>query len=47
MLHAIINGTASWGASRCIRMTPATAENAKPANPETTAPAKMALVSAR
>src|SRR5579871_2412476 len=41
MLHAIISGTASVGGRICRSTAPATAENANPTRPDTTAPAKM------
>src|SRR5437764_9218354 len=44
-LQAIISGTASIGGNACSRMAPATAENAKPARPETSAPEKAAALS--
>jgi len=44
-LHAIIKGTASKGWNTCSRIAPATAENAKPARPETNAPANTAALS--
>src|SRR5206468_5028296 len=47
MLQAIINGTASVGGKTCSRIAPATAENANPAKPETTAPAKTAPLSTK
>src|SRR5262249_27056446 len=47
MLHAIISGTASVGDSTCSRIAPAIAEKAKPAKPETVAPAKTASVKGR
>jgi hypothetical protein len=37
-----MNGTASVGGRTCSRIAPATAEKAKPAKPETTAPEKTA-----
>jgi hypothetical protein len=43
-LHAIISGTASIGGIKCSRIAPATAENAKPANADTTAPENTATV---
>jgi hypothetical protein len=45
MLHAIISGTASKGGKTCSRIAPATAENANPARPATSAPAKTATLS--
>src|ERR1700722_7235700 len=47
MLHAIINGTASNGWKIRSRIAPATAEKAKPASPETNAPANTAALSSR
>src|SRR3954469_19223284 len=47
MLQAIINGTASSGWKIRSRMAPATAEKAKPARPETKAPANTAALSIR
>ena len=47
MLHIIISGTASIGGIACSRIAPATAENAKPANPDTTAPANTPAESSR
>jgi hypothetical protein len=44
-LQAIIRGTASMGGNACNRIAPATAENAKPAKPETSAPEKAAALS--
>src|ERR1700743_1882609 len=46
-LHAIMNGMASSGCKTCSRMPPATAENAKPASPDTKAPQKAAALSKR
>ena len=46
-LHAIINGTASSGWKMRSRIAPATAEKAKPARPDTNAPAKTARLSRR
>ncbi len=46
-LHAIINGTASIGGKIWSKIAPATAENAKPAKPETKAPKKTAPLSTR
>jgi len=46
-LQAIISGTAAIGGSTCSRMPPATAEKAKPTNPETNAPANTARLSQR
>jgi hypothetical protein len=46
-LHAIISGTALSGGRMCSRMAPATAEKAKPARPDTNAPAKAAALSAK
>ena len=39
MLQHIIKGIASSGSRKCSRITPETAEKAKPENPETTPPA--------
>ena len=44
-LQAIISGTASMGGKTRSRTEPATAENAKPANPETSAPENAAALS--
>jgi hypothetical protein len=41
-LQAIISGTASVAGRTCSRIAPATAENAKPAKPDTNAPEKTA-----
>ena len=40
-LHTIMSGTASRGGNTCSSTAPATAKNANPVNPDTTAPEKM------
>jgi hypothetical protein len=47
VLHPIISGTASVGGSTWSRTAPATAENANPAKPETSAPANTPTLSSR
>jgi hypothetical protein len=46
MLQHIISGMATKGSKRWSRITPATAEKAKPENPDTTPPRKIAVASA-
>src|SRR2546426_7334203 len=47
MLQHIINGMATKGSRKWSRITPDTAEKAKPENPDTTPPRKSAIVSNR
>jgi hypothetical protein len=45
MLQHIINGMASNGSRKWSRMTPETAEKAKPENPDATPPREIAIMS--
>ena len=47
MLQHIIKGMANNGSRKWSRITPETAEKAKPENPDTTPPRKIAIVSSR
>jgi hypothetical protein len=47
MLQHIISGMASNGSRKWSRITPATAEKAKPENPDTTPPRKIGIMSIR
>jgi hypothetical protein len=47
MLQHIINGMASKGSRKWSRITPETAEKAKPENPDTTPPRKTAIMNTR